>query len=184
IHQAFLDHLVILFRGQPLTKAQYVGFCKRFGETDDMSVPTHTPEQARADAKARQMDPEFPEIFLNTNRPVPGGLQSFGYYATIWHTDRPHLINSGMASVVRSIDIPDVGGDTLFANMYLAYESLSDGMKALIGQLYGVHTGGVRTVVDEGTPEDLEKRRLANRPIAHPVARTHPETGRKSIFIA
>ncbi|MGE0796776.1 MAG: TauD/TfdA dioxygenase family protein [Lautropia sp.] len=184
VHRAFLQHHVILFRGQELTRSQFVAFARRWGETDDMSVASHSRAQAKADQEARQMDPEFPEIFLNTNRPRNGWLKGFGVYAEIWHADRMHTTTPGMASMLRSIEIPDVGGDTQFSNLQLAYETLSDGMKRLLDGLHGIHTGGERAVFDESDPERLEERRRANLPVAHPIVRVHPETGRKGLYIA
>lgn len=184
VRQAFLDHLVVLFRDQDLTRPQFVAFARQLGQTDDMSVASHTEAQAKADQAAREMDPEFPEVFMNTNRPKSGWLKGFGVYAEIWHADRMHTTTPGMASLLRSLEIPDVGGDTQFSNLYLAYETLSDGMKQMLEGLHGVHTGGERALIDENDPVRLEERRYANLPVAHPVVRTHPETGRKGLYIA
>lgn len=184
VHQAFLDHSVLLFREQDLTRPQFVSFARRFGKTDDMSVASHTEAQAEADRAARETDPEFPEIFLNTNRPKSGWLQGFGVYAEIWHADRMHTTTPGMASLLRSIEVPDVGGDTQFSSLFSAYDSLSDGMKAMLEGLHGVHTGGERAIVDETVADRLQERRYANLPVAHPIVRVHPESGRKGLYIA
>src|SRR4029077_13683948 len=84
--------------------------------------------------------------------------------------------------MLHAVEIPPVGGDTVFANMYLAYDSLSEGMKNLIEGLHGVHPGGERFVDDNHTARSDEVKRL-NPPVAQPLARVHPETGRKSLFI-
>src|SRR5262249_6064212 len=92
--------------------------------------------------------------------------------ASIWHSDRTGSTRPSMASLLHAIRIPDVGGDTLFANMYLAYDTLSAGMKKLIAPLYCIFPG-----------RPAEPGRLARPAVAHPLVRRHPETGRPSLFI-
>jgi taurine dioxygenase len=86
-----------------------------------------------------------------------------------------------LGSLLRGITIPPVGGDTMFTNMYRAYDALSDGMKKMIADLHGIHTGS-RKIVDLSSDRAVEQRKL-NPPIAQPVVRVHPETGRKALYI-
>jgi taurine dioxygenase len=86
-----------------------------------------------------------------------------------------------LGSLLRGITIPPVGGDTMFTNMYRAYDTLSDGMKKMIADLHGIHTGS-RKIVDLSSDRAAEQRKL-NPPIAQPVVRVHPETGRKALYI-
>jgi taurine dioxygenase len=86
-----------------------------------------------------------------------------------------------LGSLLRGITIPPVGGDTMFTNMYRAYETLSDGMKAMIEPLHAIHTGR-RKVLDTNTEREKEQAKI-NPPIAQPVVRVHPETGRKALYI-
>ena len=169
IHAAFLQYSMLLFRDQPITKAQQIEFSRRFGELDNN------------DMAPRDRDPEFPEILLNTNRPLPGG-KPLGKGAMVWHSDRAFMCSPAMATVMHGVDLPDVGGDTLFANMYLAYDTLSEGMKKLIEGLYGVHPGP-HLIIDASTPERLAATSKLSRPIAHPLVRVHPETGRKVLYV-
>src|SRR5262249_4329939 len=100
-----------------------------------------------------------------------------------WHSDRNFMLVPAMATLFRTIEVPDVGGDTMFSNQYLAHETLSDGMKQLIDKLDGIYPGG-KGRLDESTPERLAETMRINAPVAQPLARVHPETGRKSLFIA
>src|SRR6185312_9713253 len=84
-------------------------------------------------------------------------------------------------SLLRSISIPPVGGDTMFANMTKAYEALSEGMKKLIADVHGIHVGK-RKIVDL-TPERAAESARLNPPVAQPVVRVHPETGRKALYV-
>lgn len=165
IHQAFLEHHVLVFRNQPINAAQHVAFSRRFGplfqndtRSDDLKVPGH------------------PEIFIvqNTvNKPTPR------FTGWDWHTDESHMTAAAGASLLRSIEVPGVGGDTMFCNMHMAYDALSDGMKKILEPLSGVHLQGIDiTGLQNGTKkiEDV----MAS---AHPIVRVHPETGRKSLYM-
>src|SRR5262249_53787757 len=149
---------------------QFIVFSGRFGALDPH------------DGIAMDRHPDYPEILLNTNEPRPGGRSGFGYSATLWHSDRPGGFDPALASVLRSIAVPAVGGDTMFANMYLAYETLSDGMKKLIDGLYAVYWGGKR-LYDESTPERLAETKRQHPPMALPLVRPHNETGRKALYL-
>jgi taurine dioxygenase len=165
IRKAFLDHLVIFFRGQNLDEKQFMAFAERFGE------PVEYPFVKGL--------PGFPKIIevkkLEDERVAFGG---------IWHTDTAYLERPPMASMLLARELPPFGGDTLFANMYLAYESLSDGMKKLLSTL---------TAVNSSTKADASKTRedrirtdgkdKADLVAEHPVVRTHPETGRKALYV-
>jgi len=158
IHRAFLDHCVLLFRGQALSTDQHVALTRMFGETDK-----------QGDAPPDYPNPKYPEI-EGVRNPNAGNAELSGknaYAGEHWHSDFSFRLNPPAASLLRAIDVPSVGGDTAFANMYLAYESLSDGMKRLIDGIHAVHvdgrTGRIRT--------------------AQPLVRTHPETGRKALFL-
>lgn len=170
IHRAFLEHGVILFRGQEITREQHLAFSRRFGELD------------RNDAQPRDRDPDYPELLLVTNKPKADGKPGDGTYTgQVWHSDRSYTLIPALGSLLRSVEIPDVGGDTMFANMYRAYETLSDGMRKLIDGLHGVHVGS-RKIVDL-TPERAADIKKLNPPVAQPLVRTHPETGRKALYV-
>ncbi|MCW5606057.1 MAG: TauD/TfdA family dioxygenase [Burkholderiales bacterium] len=173
IYQAFLDHCILLFRDQDLTREQHIEFSRRFGELD------------RHDAFPSDRHPQYPELMVVTNDPAPDGTPSVSRYTgRRWHTDMSHTLAPSLGSLLRCWRMPDVGGDTLFANMYLAYEALSPGMQKLISGLHAVHYSGSRKL--DATAADrahAEEQRRISPPVAHSVVRAHPETGRKAIYL-
>lgn len=171
IGQAFLTHGILLFRGQAITPGQHIAFSRHFGELD------------RHETLPRDRHAEFPEILMVTNRPKGDGTPSDSRYTgRNWHSDMSFTLCPALGSLLHSRDIPPVGGDTMFANMYLAYETLSPAMRAMIADLHGVHTTGRK--MPDATPERLRLDRELNPPIAQPVVRVHPQTGRKALYIS
>lgn len=173
ILDAWMDRHVLRFRGQDLTKDQLLDFSRRFGELD------------RHDALPRDRHPDYPEILLVTNEPKPDGSPSDSRYTgRQWHSDMSFTQVPSLGSLLRGITIPEVGGDTVFANMYIAYETLSEGMKKMIAGLHGIQMSGTRKInsADSGVQRAEEQRRL-NPPVAQPVVRVHPETGRKALYL-
>jgi taurine dioxygenase len=169
IYQAFLEHGILLFRDQDITREQHIEFSRHFGELD------------RHDALPRDRHPDHPEILLVTNEPKPDGTPSESRYTgRQWHSDMSFTQVPSLGSLLRALTIPEVGGDTVFANMYLAYETLSDGMKNLIADLHGIQMSGTRKHIGE---EHAEEQRKLNPPVAQPVVRVHPETGRKALYL-
>jgi taurine dioxygenase len=167
IRQAFLDHLVIFFRGQQLDCARFMAFARTMG------TPVEYPFVKGL--------PDYPEIIqvmkLEHERTNFGG---------IWHSDTAYLEQPPMGSMLLAREVPPAGGDTLFANQYLAYETLSPGMRRMLDGLTGVNSSAkadvTRTREDRmrtDAREDARKEYLAS----HPVVRTHPETGRKSLYV-
>ncbi|MDB5581252.1 MAG: hypothetical protein JWR80_6428 [Bradyrhizobium sp.] len=170
IRQALLDHGILLFRNQNISREQHIEFSRRFGELD------------RHDNLPRDRHPEYPELLMVTNEPKPSGAPSDSRYTgRVWHSDMSFTLVPAMGSLLRSFTVPPVGGDTMFANMSMAYDYLSEGMKKMIDTLHGVHSPQ-RKIVDLSAERVAEDRRL-NPPIAQPVVRVHPETGRKALYI-
>jgi taurine dioxygenase len=168
IRQALLDHCVIFFRDQEFDAAQHKRLARRFGEI--FVHPNYAGTQA---------DPEIVEI-----RREPGDKKVVG---EDWHTDTTMMAEPPMGAILFAVEVPPYGGDTLFANQYLAYETLSEGMKKLLGGLRAVHSD--RTVA--GPKVDNTGRSTKARADdawretinTHPVVRTHPETGRKLLYV-
>ena len=167
IRQALLDHLVVFFRDQRLSPAQLVAFGRRFG-----MLARYPFVEGLAD---------YPEIIEVTK--LPHERTNFG---GVWHSDTTYLDEPPMGSMLYALDVPPVGGDTLFANMFLAYERLSDGMKRLLAGLKVVSSSAKADV--SRTRED----RIADHPgtdarrafeATHPVVRTHPESGHKALYV-
>ena len=173
IYRAFLDNGILLLRDQNCRREDHIEFSRRFGELDNH------------DALPRDRNPDFHEILMVTNARNADGSPGEGRYTgRQWHSDMSFTSHPSMGSLLRAVTIPDVGGDTQFANMYAAYEALSDGMKKLIADLHGIHMSGTRKVDDAklGAKRVNEQVRISP-PIAQPVVRVHPETGRKALYL-
>jgi len=173
IYRAFLDHGILLFRNQRITREQHIDFSRRFGELD------------KHDALPRDRHPQYPELLMVTNEPKPDGSPSDSKYTgRQWHSDMSFTLVPSLGSLLRCVNAPPAGGDTLFANMYVAYDALSDGMKKLLDGLHGIHLSGTRKIANDntGVTRAVEQKRL-NPPVAQPVLRVHPETGRKALYI-
>ena len=166
IKRLWLEHLVVFFRSQDLTARQFMSFAGQFG------TPVEYPM-----VKGLEGFPEIIEVKkLEHERIAFGG---------IWHTDTAYLERPPMASMLLAREIPPFGGDTLFANMYLAFESLSPGLKKLLEGLKAVNSS---TKADASrTREDVIKNSRQEKKqdflAQHPVVRTHPETGRKALYV-
>jgi taurine dioxygenase len=167
IRRAWLEHLVIFFRDQDLPPPRFLAFARRFGE------PIEYPFVKGLD--------DYPEIIpvlkLESERVNFGG---------IWHSDTAYLEVPPMASMLVAREVPAAGGDTEFANMYVAYETLSGGMKRLLDNLRAVNSSAAADV--SRTREDRLRdsaRADARREYsaAHPVVRVHPETGRRALYV-
>jgi taurine dioxygenase len=167
VRQALLDHLVIFFRDQELPPDRFLALARRFG------TPIEYPFVKGIEG--------FPEI-INVAK-LEHEKVNFG---GVWHSDTTYLQEPPMATLLVARDVPECGGDTLFANQYLAYETLSDGMKRLLAGLKGVASSAKadssRTREDRiKTDGSADARKLL---IAeHPAVRTHPETGRKVLYV-
>jgi taurine dioxygenase len=169
IERAWRDHLILLFRDQELTHEQHIAFSGRFGPLDDHA------------AIPKFRDPQYPHILPVTNQEVAGRKQPVGRQ---WHSDLSTTTRPARASLLRSEVIPPVGGDTMFTNMYLAYDTLSPTMKAIVDPLEAIHDMTVAKHSRGRDPADLAEVRRRNPPVAHPMVRVHPETGRKALYVS
>jgi alpha-ketoglutarate-dependent taurine dioxygenase len=167
IRRALLDHCVVFFRAQALTPAQYLRFAQCFGE------PIEYPFVKGLDG----FPVITPVVKLESERVNFGG---------VWHSDTTYLAVPPMATMLYAREVPPYGGDTLFANMYLAYETLSPGLRKLLDGLVGISDSakadGSRTREDrlkDSATADADKRLVAE----HPAVRTHPETGRRALYV-
>ena len=176
VYQAWLEYSVIFFREQKLSPLQQIDFAKRFGE-----IHFHPYMRGLDD------HPEILEIIKE-----PGDDYTFG---AVWHTDQMFNPEPAKATMLYAHEVPKSGGDTQFSNQYLAYETLSDPMKAVLENLKTFNVGdGFRRGVGKVNRKDryasnpkmqAKIREPGNLPTesVHPLVRTHPETGRKSIYI-
>ena len=173
IHQAFLDHLVIFFRDQALTVDQQVSFARRFGPlaVDPFNAGPDDRPELMVVAREKHEQRAFDEN---------------------WHSDNSYLDKPPLGSFLYGVEIPPHGGDTLFANQYQAFESLSPGLQAVLEALQAVHAPrGYHKAIAAGQFDDgamkLRDDELMDRTLtaeaSHPVVRTHPETGRKALYV-
>jgi taurine dioxygenase len=166
IRRAWLDHLVIFFRGQNLSPERFLAFARHFGEAVEYpfingieGFPLITPV-----------------VKLEHERVNFGGL---------WHSDTTYLERPPMGTMLIAREVPPYGGDTLFANMYLAYETLSAGMRRLLDELMAVNSSAKADVTKTREDRIRDGARADKREYEalHPVVRTHPETGRQALYI-
>ena len=167
IRRAWLAHLVIFFRNQELPPERLLAFARRFGEVIEYPF-------------LRGLD-AFPEI-----TPVIKLEHEKVNFGGLWHSDTAYLERPPMGTMLIAREVPPFGGDTLFANMYLAYETLSAGMRRLLDGLVAVNSSAKADITStrEDRLRDSAKPEARREYIAeHPVVRAHPETGCKALYI-
>jgi taurine dioxygenase len=164
IKAALLKHKVLFLRDQTISRAEHVAFARRFGELEDHPVAGSDPEH-----------PGLVRIYKTPDAPNDR-------YENAWHTDATWREAPPMGCVLRCIECPPVGGDTMWANMALAYERLPEAVKAQIAHLRARHS----IEASFGAAMPIEKRLALKAQFPdpeHPVVRTHPETGEKVLFV-
>lgn len=170
VKQAWLAHSVVFFRDQTMTPAEQVRFARRFGDVHFHPFVKGLPEQ-----------PEVLEIVKRENE-----TKNFG---GAWHTDQAFAPRPAMCTILYAKETPRFGGDTMFASGYKAYEALSEGMKQLIAPLRVFNMGdrtGTRSkrLEQQSSMKAREPMEDEITDAAHPLVRTHPETGRKSLYVS
>jgi len=164
IRTALLRHRVLFLRDQDITRAEHVAFARRFGELEDHPVAGSDPEY-----------PGLVQIYKRADQPNDR-------YENAWHTDATWREAPPIGCVLRCVECPPVGGDTMWANMALAYENLPEQVKAQIADLRARHS--IETSFGAAMP--IEKRlalKVQYPDAEHPVVRTHPETREKVLFV-
>ncbi len=161
IRAALLTHKVIFFRDQAISRAQHIAFARCFGA---LEIHPATPKA--------QPDPEVLRI---AHGPESRGKENF------WHSDVTWRAEPSLGSILRAIEIPSVGGDTLFADMGAAYDALSPAMRDWVCGLTAVHD--IARVFAKRLGSDADTLRAKYPPQEHPVVRTHPETGRRGLYV-
>lgn len=166
IRQALLEHLVIFFRRQVLTPKNLVNFAHLFGEIGYYPFVQGMDDQ-----------PEVIEVIKKPNETINfGGL---------WHTDTSYLETPPMGSILYAKEVPPVGGDTLFSNMYMAYEALPIETQTMIESLRGINSAEKPDAAITRTDRIADHPKEAQNVVTtacHPLVRTHPETGRKALY--
>jgi len=167
VHQALLTHLVLVFRDQKLTKPQQIAFSEQFG-----TLERHT--------KFNKGNDEYPLVHVVSNLNEEG-KPSGKVKSTLWHSDKSFRPEPCKATILHAITMPPNGGDTVFANMYAAYETLPESEKEFLKGKKVVHSWELsRENIGRALSEDEIRDAPPN---AHPLARVHPETGRTSLFL-
>ncbi|MFI4975670.1 MAG: TauD/TfdA dioxygenase family protein [Caulobacterales bacterium] len=166
LRRALLDWKVLFFRDQDITTEQHLAFARNFGE---LEVHPFAPSK-----------PGYPEVLAITHdRDHPGRENT-------WHSDVTWREAPSLGSILRAVEIPPVGGDTLFADMYAAYEGLDDELKTTVEGRFALHDfapfrAGLRR---QGKSEaEIEEFNTAYPAVEHPVVRTHPESGRRGLYV-
>ena len=172
IHRAWLDHLVLFFRDQELSVEDQAAFAERIGPL--FVHPYLVPVEGHASVIEIVKQPEDKSNFGGT-----------------WHSDISYVEQPTLGAMLYALEVPEIGGDTLFANMYLAYEGLSPGLRRLLAGLGAVHNDRATGYYDRdrvgamAVLQSADDKHGAEGPswFSHPAVRTHPETGRDLLFI-
>jgi taurine dioxygenase len=184
IKQAWSEHLVLRFRGQSLTDEQLMRFSSHIGELDWAPTAAGRVKVAGEDrwVESAREGKNYVTIISNVieNGKAIGGL---GAYESVWHTDMSYNPEPPCASALYALEVPPSGGNTGFANMYLAYDTLSDALKQRIAGLICRHDASRNSAGElrRGFKEITDARETPGAD--HPIVRTHPVTGRKALFL-
>jgi taurine dioxygenase len=161
IRAALLKHKVVFFREQTLSQAQHIGLARGFGE---LEIHPATPSSQ-----------SNPEVLHIAHGPESKGQENF------WHSDVTWREKPSLGSILKAVKVPAVGGDTLFANMVLAYELLPENMKEAITGRVAIHD--IARVFAKRLNKSAEELRERYPPVEHPIVRTHPETGESVLYV-
>ena len=175
IHRAHLDHHVLVFRDQRITPEQHIAFSRRFGP-----LQIHVLHQFQLGG--------HPEILIVSNimeNGQPIGLGDAGHF---WHSDLSYKETPSLGSLLHAQELPAEGGDTLFANMHLAWDTLPQALRDAVQDRFAEHTYLAKYAeLQQRSPwrPNLSEEQIAQvKPVVQPIVRTHPETGRKALFVS
>lgn len=174
IQRALGEHGVLLFRGCDITPEQHIAFSRRFGLLEahvigDFALPGH------------------PEVFVVSNVLEGDRPQGAVYAGQYWHSDLSYMKKPSLGSLLLCREMPDVGGDTMFASMYAAYDTLSEHLRNFLGGMNAVHdySHAYNTYFAKlkERPPLTPEQKAKTPPVEHPMVRTHPVTGRKALYV-
>ncbi len=182
INQALLDHLVLVFRDQNLSPPAQIAFTRNWGDIVRRIATDF-------------LHPEYPDVLVLSNRVVDGKYAGAtqAYAGFTWHQDLTYAACPSMGSLLHSLEVPEECGYTAFANMYTAYETLPADTRAKIDKLKALHIrdrrknprAGISDLDGDEFSHDIDKYFDIPAPDSvHPVVHTHPESGRKSLFVS
>lgn len=174
LHRALGEHGILLFRDADLTPAQHVAFSRQFGPLE-----THVVGEFNL--------PEHPEVFVVSNVREEGKLKGAVYAGQYWHSDLSYMKKPSLGSLLLCREMPETGGDTMWANMVLAYDTLSEVMKMFLSGLKAIHdySHAYDTYFAhlKERPPLTPEQRAKTPPVEQPMVRTHPVTGRKALYV-
>ena len=178
LRQAVVDHLMVVVRDQALAPEDQIALSARFG-----ALESHDNEQYLKDG--------HPEILVLSNKRVNGRLIGVPDAGDVWHSDLSFKPETAMITMLQSVALPSRGGDTEFANLHAAHDALPEATRRRIGGLRAVHSisklRNPRAAISgrrEGAAEFYARQDAEFPPASHPIVRTHPETGRKLLFVS
>ena len=166
IQAAFDEHVVLVFPVQNLDPAAQIAFTEHFGRAEPHPLRTR-----------RSVD-GFPQVLVLENRPGRRGARN-----DYWHSDISHAERPPAATFLYALQVPQGYGDTMFCNMYAAFEALSPGLQTLLDGMQALHSGQATRDRSLSEPSDALEISAVPPPRAHPVVRTHPRTGRRALFV-
>lgn len=171
INAALIDNPVLIFRDQSLTKDQQARFSGSFGELEG-----HIGKLSDGST--------FPLVHTLTNLDAEGNLINMDVAKLnwLWHTDKSYHAIPAFVTILHALEVPTSGGDTQFSNARLAYDALPPNMKARIDRLHVVHDW-VASRINSGTSPATEAQKRSRPPVTHPLVRTHPDSGAKSLYL-
>ena len=174
LHDALAENGILLFRDCRISPQQHIAFSGLFGPLETHVIGEFTL-------------PGHPEIFVVSNVKEDGKLKGAVYAGQYWHSDLSYMKKPSLGSLLLCLEMPEIGGDTMFADMYRAYDTLSKPMQEFLGGLRAIHDyshaydtyfAGLK----ERPPLTAEQR-AKTPPVEHPVIRTHPVSGRKALYV-
>lgn len=175
IHRAHLDHHVLVFRDQRITPEEQIAFSRRFGE-----LQIHVLKQFLLEG--------HPEILIVSNVIENGQNIGLGDAGKFWHSDLSYKALPSLGSMLHAQELPDEGGDTLFADMHKAWDAVPAALRMLVAGRNAAHSYTARyaeTRFEGNWRPALTAEQLAQvQEVVHPVVRTHPETGRQALFVS
>lgn len=175
IHRAHLDHHLLVFRDQRITPDQQIAFSRRFGP-----LQIHVLNQFQLTG--------HPEILIISNIKEDGKPIGLGDAGHFWHSDLSYVETPSLGSMLHAQELPEEGGDTLFANMHLAWDSLAPHLRTAVAGLKAEHSYLAQYAElqrrNPWRPNLTEEQIAQVKPVLQPVVRVHPETGRKALFVS
>lgn len=172
---AFVAHQVLVFRDQNIEPQHQVAFSRRFGPLERL----FDGEQCVAD---------FPDVAILSNEKIDGKFIGVVAAGDFWHSDQSYKKEASLATLLFAHKLPKIGGDTEFADMHGAYDSLPDDIKGRIKGRIGIHRrsklGNPRVEVTREGGEEYYKKQAGTKNVTHPIVRTHPISGRKGLYVS